>query len=329
MAKSMSGQLPMFDLMICEGSPSAISSRGSADGPTPCDSPDGRIIDLSGPEAVPVNRGAQRGEALVPVIPAIFGLRGSSSSKSRDLAWRLESRLRARMAERGSIVYSLTWKAQTTPSGRAIFQLQASARSTNGSDYGLWPTPRANERGNYQYDQANHNKPRLMLQGTATLAPWRSPDANRRGGAYQTPEKALARTQGGHQTNLEDQVALVGSPRATPKARDYKGNGVSRARRTATNVGDSLDYQVTHGLMLSGSLVSTGRRGQLNPSHSRWLMGYPVEWLLVCPENRPPTIQRPRTGTTGQGRLRASAMPSSPKSRRRSSKPTAKPEAEP
>jgi hypothetical protein len=38
-----------------------------------------------------------------------------------------------------------------------------------------------------------------------------------------------------------------------------------------------------HGQTLNGSLAETASRGQLNPAHSRWLMGYPKEWDKVSP----------------------------------------------
>jgi len=34
-----------------------------------------------------------------------------------------------------------------------------------------WPTPRASERGSYQYDQGDHNKPRLTLTGAVKKFP--------------------------------------------------------------------------------------------------------------------------------------------------------------
>lgn len=43
----------------------------------------------------------------------------------------------------------LTWKAQTTPQGRLLFQLAPRAPRTNEPEPGLWPTPRAEKVGGY------------------------------------------------------------------------------------------------------------------------------------------------------------------------------------
>lgn len=58
-----------------------------------------------------------------------------------------------------------------------------------------------------------------------------------------------------------------------------------------------------HGEMLTGSLAEMDSGGQLNPAHSRWVMGYPPEWCDCA----------------------VTAMQSFPKSRKRSSKPSLKP----
>ena len=71
---------------------------------------------------------------------------------------------------------------------------------------------------------------------------------------------------------------------ATPRARDHKGNGVSKARE-ALGVSDSLDHQVAtdFGTRQRGLSAATEKRGQLNPAFPRWLMGYPDAWDACAP----------------------------------------------
>jgi hypothetical protein len=199
MAKSMSGPLPMSQPTMFEDSPNAISSPVLADGPTRSGSPAGPTTEPSGPEAAPVSHLAWRERVRAPTIRAIFGLRGSNSLRSGTLQLSLESRLRARMGCSGSIEFTLRWRHKTTPSGRQIYQLLASARRWQASAYSSWPRPvasegfnrrkadpskhrsngietiarlgwprpRANERGGYQYDNGDHDKPRPTLTGMA------------------------------------------------------------------------------------------------------------------------------------------------------------------
>ena len=52
---------------------------------------------------------------------------------------------------------------------------------------------------------------------------------------------------------------------------------------------DVLDVvaQLTSGLTVTGSPAATEKPGQLNPAHSRWLMGYPPEWDACAPTAMP------------------------------------------
>lgn len=132
----------------------------------------------------------------------------------------------------------------------------------------------------------------VPLSQQAVLAGWRTPDHNQRGGSYSDPEKALARLASGHQINLEDQAVLVGW--ATPTTRDHKdGDGQSCANVPENSL---LGRQV-HGALSTFSPAGTEKRGALNPAHSRWLMGYPVEWDSCGATAMPSCRKSPRSSS--------------------------------
>ena len=131
----------MFSLETCEGSSSATSSPASAGGATPCGSPAGPTSVIAGQALVRASRGAWQERALAPTIRATFGRRGFGSGPSAALASSLVSRLRVRLAGRGSTAFRLTWKELVTPSGRLIFQLRASVLHKGANGSGSWQTP--------------------------------------------------------------------------------------------------------------------------------------------------------------------------------------------
>jgi hypothetical protein len=80
----MSAQLPMFDLLTCEATDSAISSPASASGPTPCALPDGATSAKSGPDPVPVSPSVPQGAQVEKTTSDTCGPNGSDSSEKGD-----------------------------------------------------------------------------------------------------------------------------------------------------------------------------------------------------------------------------------------------------
>jgi hypothetical protein len=283
----MSGQLSMFSQTTCEATSSATSSLESEGGLTRSDSPGGLMTDQSGQDPAHVSRSRARGKGLAPPIRATFGRRGFGSSASAALTSSLVSRFQARTDGRGSILFALTWKVLTTPSGRSIAALRASALRTSGNDCGGWQTPRGQISGDTiesheaRQDRVVEKHGRRMgtpLEVQALFASWPTPTVNdAKGSDY-------SYSSGDHARPV---LKLPGTAKlatlATPAARDWKSEQASetfQSERLAHPRGKALSVQACGavGQPATGSPARTGKRGQLNPAFTRWLMGYPPAW---------------------------------------------------
>ena len=159
-----------------------------------------------------------------------------------------------------STLYKHTVKTITTPGGRKILAIKASVRRTSETDFTGWPTAKTTDSNGPGI--STNRQGGMALHTCAQLAGW--------------PTTSCSHDR-------------AGNPKSAMNMKREDGSKVQQRLQDFASIADGPARLTASGHLLTGSCAGMESGGQLNPAHSRWLMGLPPEWDAYAPTAMPST----------------------------------------
>lgn len=246
------------------------------------------IESTSSLEASLVNRIAQRAKEKGKTMPVTSGPKCFELFEKSDRAtsWgRMFMDSLLGTADLFSTRCVLIWKLKVTPYGRLLFQLQPSTRRTEGTAFGLLPTPTTQESAHYDANLTETNRRKCNNGNSHSL---NLTDQAIRG---LLPTPRTADIEGGCVDNVQIENGSYFRTNANGvrwgvKLRDVVESGLLPTPKTQDSRHALRDRGKSNlGEEMSQSGQDNGKGSRLNPQFVAEMMGFPSNWTELPFQN--------------------------------------------
>lgn len=257
-------------------------------------------------EDFPASHTASQGNGKAKRMNAICGQKCLEQLEkfSRPTLWaRMFSASLIGMGDWYSTKCRLTWKLRGTKYSRLYFQLVPKTHPTEGTEFGLWPTPTSVQRdhpervidlieagGTTMMSRANgENRPNSIVDAAMFYSMLPTPTAMDSTGATANMKSSQVKEGSMHSVTLSRWANMLPTPREAASrgncSNDRNKGNLEDAIAKLLPTPDCSDRRSANSKQQGLSNVVAGKASQLNPQFVAEMMGFPTGWTVLPFQN--------------------------------------------